>query len=94
MVAAVQADAVHTAADAEDDNSPSSIAAVLAAVDLTRTTDAVAAAIFLQVATCSYVKSVKSAATQLAYVGIATTSNLLLLQTAALVRCMYLQETF
>lgn len=93
MVAAVQADAVHTAAEAEDASNPSFTAAVLAAADLTRTTDVVAAAISLQIATCPCAKSVKSEATRLAYVGIATTSNLLLLQTAGLVRCMHLQAT-
>ena len=56
-------------------------------------TDVVAAAIHPQITTYPCAKSVKSEATWLAYVGTAMTSNLLLHQTAALVRCMHLQAT-
>ena len=93
MVAAVQADAAHNVAVAEDASSPSSTAAVLAAADQTWKIDAVAATIHPPIVNCPCAKSVKSEATWLAYIGTAITSNLLLHQTAALVRCMHLQAT-
>ena len=52
VVVTVQADAVHNAAEAEDASNTSSTTAFLAAADLTRTTDAVAATHSLQIAIC------------------------------------------